>query len=358
MRAMVVKEFSQLRRDRRTLAMMIFLPALLLVVFGYAANFDVKRIPVVVVGPGASVAAAQLRAPFDVVERDPDAGRALAERRLRDGDAAAAIVTGTRPPLVLLDGSELFSARSAETALAQQAEPRTSGLHASAFDVKVLFNPKLATSAVLVSGIAGLILLFIVTVTTSLGVVRERQAGTLEQLAVMPLRPSDVIVGKIAPYFLVGVLDLAATVVLAVVVFSVPFNGSVVTLALGGVLFLLVTTGMGVLISTVSENQGQAIQLAIMTLLPQILLSGLIFPVSSMAGGVRWIAYVLPLKYFIDVTRGVMLRGAPIGSLWVPLLMLGVLGVAVLGLAVLRFRRDLAPAVRNEESRVADAVGA
>jgi ABC-2 type transport system permease protein len=164
-----------------------------------------------------------------------------------------------------------------------------------------------------------------------------------------------VIVGKIVPYFLVGVLDLVATVVLAVVVFSVPFNGSVATLALGGLLFLLVTTGMGVLISTVSQNQGQAIQLAIMTLLPQILLSGLIFPVSSMAAGVRWIAYLLPLKYFIDITRGVMLRGAPITSLWVPLLMLGVLGGAVLGLAVLRFRRDLAPAVHHHGPRAAAA---
>lgn len=356
MRAMVVKEFNQLRRDRRTLAMMIFLPVLLLIVFGYAASFDVKRIPVVVVGPRAGPVADELRAPFAVVERDPGAGRVLAEQRLRDGDAAAAILTGMRPPLVLLDGSQLFSARAAEAALAQQTQPGVAiGKQARASRVQVLFNPSLRTSAVLVSGIAGLILLFIVTVTTSLGVVRERQAGTLEQLAVMPLSPWDVIVGKIVPYFLVGVLDLVATVVLAVVVFSVPFNGSVATLALGGLLFLLVTTGMGVLISTVSQNQGQAIQLAIMTLLPQILLSGLIFPVSSMAAGVRWIAYLLPLKYFIDITRGVMLRGAPITSLWVPLLMLGVLGGAVLGLAVLRFRRDLAPAVHHHGPRAAAA---
>jgi ABC-2 type transport system permease protein len=124
----------------------------------------------------------------------------------------------------------------------------------------------------------------------------------------------------------------------------VPFRGSVLTFALGALLFLFVTLGIGVLISSVSQTQGQAIQLAIMTLLPQILLSGLFFPLYAMPWAVRWIGYALPLTYFIKIARGVMVRGAPIGSLWLPLLVLAVMGAAVFTLSTLRFRRDLAPA--------------
>jgi ABC-2 type transport system permease protein len=132
-------------------------------------------------------------------------------------------------------------------------------------------------------------------------------------------------------------------VVIGMGIFHVPFAGNVGTFIIGAALFLLVTLGMGVLVSTVSQNQGQAIQLAFMLVLPQVLLSGLIFPVSSMAAGVRWISYVLPLTYFIEISRGVMLKAAPLSALWEPLGLLAVLAVAVLGLAVIRFRRDLAP---------------
>jgi ABC-2 type transport system permease protein len=160
----------------------------------------------------------------------------------------------------------------------------------------------------------------------------------------MPLRPSDVFLGKIAPYFVVGVVDLAIVVLAGVWLFDVPFRGSVLVLALGALVFMFVTLGIGVLISSVSQNQGQAIQLALMTLLPQVMLSGLIFPLSSMAAGVRWIGYLLPLTYFIQISRGVMLRGAPIGALWAPFAYLAIIGAVVFGLATLRFRRSLAPA--------------
>jgi len=244
-----------------------------------------------------------------------------------------ALIAETDGGLALIDGSELFSARAAVQALTAGA-PNVS--------VEVLFNPGLDTSVVLVPGLAGLILLFIGTVITSLGVVRERQAGTLEQLAVMPLRPRDVFVGKVAPYFLVACVDLVIVLVVGSLVFDVPFNGSLATLALGAVLFLFVTLGVGVLISGVSENQGQAVQLALMTLLPQVLLSGIIFPLESMAAGVRWLGYLLPLTWFNVIARGVMVRGAPLGSVAVPLAILAGFGAAVFGLAVVRFRRDLA----------------
>jgi ABC-2 type transport system permease protein len=181
-------------------------------------------------------------------------------------------------------------------------------------------------------------------------VVRERQSGTLEQLAVMPLRPRDVFLGKTVPYFGVAALDLAIVVGIGVGVFGVPFRGSYAVFALGAILFLFVTLGLGVLISSVSENQGQAIQLSMMVMLPQVLLSGLIFPLSSIAIGVRWISYILPLTYFNEISRGVMLRAEPLGPLWQPFVFLALLGLIVFTLASLRFRAFLAPAAARRGS--------
>jgi ABC-2 type transport system permease protein len=352
--AMVAKEFRQLRRDRRTVAMMIVLPVVLLVVFGYAANFDVHDIPTVVVGPGARQAAASLRPPFHVTDVAPAAGEAAAQSKLQDGKAVVAVVTGGTGVQVLMDGTQLFSVETAEGALAKlSASTRAAGLPGAGraggswVRQQILYNPKLTTSWVMVPGLAGLILVFVGTLITSLGVVRERQTGTLEQLAVMPLRARDVIAGKIAPYLMVAAVDLTAIVLIGMGLFGVPFTGNVATFALGAALFLLVTLGMGVLISTVSQNQGQAIQLAFMIMLPQVLLSGLIFPVSSMAPGVRWISYGLPLTYFIQVSRGVMLKATPISALGQPLGLLALLAVVVLGLAIAAFRRDLAPGGRR-----------
>src|SRR5215831_15636714 len=317
---MVVKEFRELRRDRRTVAMMIVLPVVLLVVFGYAANFKVRDIPAVVVGPGARQAATFLRAPtFHVTEVDPAAGESAARARLRDGQAVVAVVTGGGRPLVLLDGTQLFSVETAETALARLAP--SNGTPAPR--VRILYDPELTTSWVMVPGLAGLILVFIGTLITSLGVVRERQSGTLEQLAVMPFRAWDVIAGKIAPYLMVAAIDLVLIIAIGMGVFHVPFAGNVGVFALGAALFLLVTLGMGVLIS----------------------------PVPSMAAGVRWISYVLPLTYFIEISRGVMLKAMPITALWQPLGLLALLAVVVLGLAIIRFRRDLAPGARKERAR-------
>jgi ABC-2 type transport system permease protein len=343
--AIALKEFRELRRDRRTLAVMILLPLVLLVVFGYAASFDVSRVPTIVVGPGANAIGTSLPAVLDVQAERPGEGPADARDILRNGEAVVVVVADPRAPQVFVDGSELFSARAVVSGLVGSSARLPAGI--SKPKVHVLFNPGLETSTVMVPAIIGLILVFVGTVATSLGVVRERQAGTLEQLAVMPFRPRDVFVGKVAPYFVVGVVDMAIVVAAGLGLFGVPFRGSVLTFAVGALLFLFVTLGIGVLISTVSENQGQAIQLAIMTLLPQVLLSGMVFPLQSMAAGVRWIAYLLPLTYFIRISRGVMVRGAPLGSLWFPLLMLAVLGLVVFGLSVIRFRRDLAPSGRS-----------
>jgi ABC-2 type transport system permease protein len=348
--AMIVKEFRQLRRDRRTLAMMIVMPVVLLIVFGYAASFDVTTIPTVAAGPQASQAAHLLGKPFELVDVQPSQDRAWAQEQLRDGHAAVAVVTGNGQPEVLIDGSQLFTAKAAIASLsataAKAAAAGTAGGQAvaAAPKVTVLYNPGLNTSDIMIPGLAGVVLVFVGTIITSLGVVRERQSGTLEQLAVMPLKPRDVFLGKIGPYFVVAALDLAIVVSVGVGLFGVPFRGSLAVFALGALLFLFVTLGLGVLISSVSENQGQAIQLSLMVTLPQILLSGLIFPLSSIAVGVRWISYLLPLTYFNEIARGVMLRAEPLGPLWQPFLFLALLGAVVFTLASLRFRAYLAPA--------------
>jgi len=358
--AMIVKEFRQLRRDRRTLAMMIVMPVVLLIVFGYAASFDVTTIPTVAAGPEAGQVAHLVGEPFHVTATEPTQGRAWAEQQLRDGNAAVAVVTGSGRPQVLIDGSQLFTAKAAiaelSAAAAKAAVNGPAGGQASQSGsqpqpvVTVLYNPELNTSDIMIPGLAGVVLVFVGTIITSLGVVRERQSGTLEQLAVMPLKPRDVFLGKIVPYFAVAALDLAIVVGLGVGLFGVPFRGSLAVFALGAVLFLFVTLGIGVLISSVSENQGQAIQLAFMVTLPQVLLSGLIFPLSSIAVGVRWISYLLPLTYFNEISRGVMLRAEPLTSLWQPFLLLALLGVVVFTLASLRFRADLAPATPRRGS--------
>ncbi|MGD0862087.1 MAG: ABC transporter permease [Candidatus Limnocylindrales bacterium] len=349
---MAAKEFRELSRDRRTVAMLIALPILLLVVFGFAASFDVSSIKTIVVGPQAQQFAAAAEkitdSPFDIVDIRPADGEAQAEDALRRGEATVVVVADPKNPAILIDGSDLFGAKAAVIAFANISARAGSG---SALAIpmtlptpRILFNPDLKTSTIMVPALAGMILVFIGTIATSLGVVRERQSGTLEQLAVMPFRPADVFVGKILPYLILAVLDMTLVIGAGMLIFGVPFNGNPLVFALGAALFLFVTLGMGVLVSTVSETQGQAIQLAMMTMLPQILLSGLIFPLDSIVWGVRWIAYFLPLTYFVQIARGVLVRGAPIDSLVAPLVALAILGTLVFGLSILRFRRDLAPA--------------
>ena len=347
---MVLKEFLELRRDKRTMAMIIALPLLLLVIFGYAANFNVHNVKTQVVGPRAQQVAAQMKAPFDVTKVDPAAGQSQAEQALRDRDAQAVVVTSDQPgpSTVLIDGSDLFPAQTARAAAAASG---------GSLAPRALFNPDLKTSWVMVPALVGMILAFIGTIVTAVGLVRERQSGTLEQLAVMPFKPSDVIMGKIVPYFVLAAFDMIVVTLLGVLLFGVPFAGSVPVLALGGALFLFAVLGIGVLISTVSQTQGQAMQMALMAMMPQILLSGMIFPLESMAAGVRWIGYILPLTWFNMLSNGVMLRDASISSLALPLGILALMAALVFTAAVLRFRRDLAPATPSAKRPALAAAG-
>lgn len=335
---MILKEFRQVIRDRRTLAMLIVMPVILLLVFGYAASFDVDEIPTMVVGPRAEAAADQLPEIFVVDDVDPEGTADDAVNALVAADVHVAFVADADAPTALIDGSQLFMAQTAvqvTTSMMTEVPNLTQ---------EILFNPDLDTSAVLVPGLAGLIIVFVGTLVTSMSVVKERESGTFEQLAVMPFKPRDVFVGKIAPYFLIASIDIVIVLLIGIFVFDVPFNGSVPPLAVGALMFLFVALGLGVLISSVSQNQAQAIQVALMTVLPQVMLSGIIFPLSSMAPGIRWIGYLLPLTYFNEVAVGVMLRGAGFADLWVPLALLALLGTVIFTAAVVRFSRQLRPA--------------
>lgn len=343
---MIVKEFRELRRDRRTLAMMIVMPLLLLVIFGYAANFYVSSVKTAVVGPQAAQVAGQLPSFFNVTVTEPSQTRPDAEALLRDNKVDVALVTGQAPVLALVDGSNLFAAQSTVSVL-NRVGP--------SIQTQVLYNPQLKTSWVMVPAIIGLILAFIGVLITSIGLVRERETGTIEQLAVMPIKPSTVILGKIAPYFLVASLDMLIVTLLGMLLFDVPFNGNPFAYALGAGIFLFVVLGLGVLISTISQTTGQAIQAAFLTLMPQILLSGMIFPLDAMAAGVRWIGYLLPLTYFTIISQGIMLRGAPVASLWYAYVILTVMAVVVFTGATLRFRRDLAPGGHARAGRTESA---
>src|SRR4029453_14247578 len=197
--AMTLQEFRQLRRDRRMVALMILMPLVLLIVFGYAASFDVTEIKTLVVGQGAGTVQGQLPDAFHVTDVRSGDTRADAERALRDGEAQVARLAHGPRPTVLIDGAQLFAAKSALGALAQargngaRAAPPGQSPESVSPRIDVLFNPHLKTSGGVVPGLIGIVLVFVGTVITSLGVVKERQGGTLEQLAVMPLRPRDIV---------------------------------------------------------------------------------------------------------------------------------------------------------------------
>lgn len=336
MKAMIVKEFRQLRRDRRTLGMLFVLPIVLLVIFGYAARFEVAAIDTAVIGKDAVAFSKSLPDLFHVVHIDSSPDTEHAEELLRSGSAEAVVIAEGTSRQLLVDGSNIFSANAASAAAARSSIP-----------TQVLFNEGLRTAVVMVPALIGLILAFIGILVTSLGVVREREAGTLAQLSVTPLKPRDVIVGKIAPYFVVAALDMIVIATVGTLLFDVPFEGSPLTFAFGAGLFLIVTLGLGLFISTVSTTQGQAIQLSIMVLLPQVLLSGMIFPLKSMPPIIRAVGYALPLTHFVTFARAVMIKGTELGNLLVPVAALAGIGAVIFVGSLAKFRRELTPGGRG-----------
>ena len=347
--SLIRKEFVQIRRDRRTLAMMVLIPVLWLVIFGYAATFDVRGISVAIGGaPGDAFATRAAQAldssPYFKVVRTGAGSRGRLQRLIQEGTVSVGIVppTATSPGEFLADGSDIFTAQTAARQLqviVQQlggASPTT-----PPFTTIILYNPELRSANVMIPGLVGAVMVFIATLMTAVGVVRERERGTLEQLMVTPLRPIELMVGKIVPYFLVAFVDLLVVVAVGVWVFHVPFAGSPLLLFALSLLFLVTCLGIGLLVSTVSQTQQQAMQLAVFTLLPQILLSGFVFPLHAIPWGVRWVSYLMPLTYFLPIARGTFLKAAGMAELWPYAVALTIYAVAVVTAAALQFRRTL-----------------
>lgn len=347
--SLIRKEFIQIRRDRRTLGMMLVIPFLWLVVFGYAATFDVRHIRTAVAGDPSDVrtaavtAALQRSGYFDVVETGLS-GRDALEAAIRQGRASVGVQPpqAGRPAVFLADGSDLFTAQTA----ARQLQLLSAGLAGTAAGtpvatVEVLYNPELRSANVMIPGLVGVVMVFIATIMTALGVVRERERGTLEQLVVSPLRPTELMVGKIVPYVVIAFADLLIVLAAGVFLFDVPFRGNPLLFLAFSLLFLVTCLAIGLLISTVSQTQQQALQMAVFTLLPQILLSGFIFPLAAIPWTVRWVAYVAPLTYFLPISRGMFLKGEGFADLWMYGAVLLGYTIVLVGLAALQFRRRL-----------------
>jgi ABC transporter DrrB family efflux protein len=338
--ALVRKEFLQLRRDRRTLGLIVGMPVVLLLVFGYAASFDVKHIRTELVGSDSvAVRRALAAGGAFAVSRDVAKSPAVARADLKHGRAVVAIAVDPfgRPRGALIDGSELLAASTALRELPRLA-PAASG---ASLPVAVLYNPTLRSANYMVPGLIGLLLVQVGVMITSLGIVRERERGTLEQLMITPLSKLELMIGKIVPYLVIAFLDLTLILAVGLLVFSVPLRGSVPLLLALTTLFLASTLAIGLLVSTVAQNQQQAMQTAMFIIIPQILLSGFVFPLASIPWGVRWISYLMPLTYFLPIVRGIFLKGSGIGELWTEAAVL--LGMAVLfvGLAASRFSKQL-----------------
>jgi len=339
--SLVRKEFIEIRRDRRTLALIVGVPLLLLVIFGYAANFEVQHITTELVGHDSMPVRQALSANGRFAVRSqvaPDT--ASAESDIQHGRVAVAIVLDAQglPSQVLIDGSNLLIATTAERELTalQHGTSTAPPVH-----VVVLYNPTLSSTDFMIPGLIGIIMTQVALVLTALGVVRERERGTIEQLMITPVTKLELMVGKTIPYLIIALFDLTFVLLVSSLLFGVHVRGDVALLFGEAFLFLTATLGMGLTISTLARTQLQATQMSVFVQLPQMLLSGLIFPLAAMPWGVRWISYLLPLTYFAAVARGVMLKGVGISDLWTETIALGVLAVAYVGFAALRFKKTL-----------------
>ncbi|HYG58459.1 MAG TPA: ABC transporter permease [Symbiobacteriaceae bacterium] len=369
--ALAHKEFIQIRRDRRTLAMMIALPVLWLVLFGYAFSFDVKEVDVAVLDEsgtrtGAMVADAfRAYERFVVVELDNATDAGVRDAMYRDELAMAVIIPKGYPDSpdglkVIIDGANIFAAQTGARLLQVALEPVQAQV-AAAFaqsagefrltppelpqlipELEVLYNPELKSANVMIPGLLGMVIMFMTTMMTAMGVVREREYGTMEQLVVTPIRPVELMLGKLLPYFLVAAVDFAIVFVAGMYLFDLKFMGNL-PLFLGLSLLLVFTTlGLGLLLSTVAQNQQQAMQLALFAILPQMLLSGLIFPLSSLPKWVQYIAYALPFTHYVPVARGMFIKGQTFDLLYTETAILAVYAVVVVAVASLRFRKRIA----------------
>jgi len=358
---LVVKEFHQVFRDPRMAGLLFILPLVQLMVFGYAVSTDLWQTPTFVVDHDRTQASRELveaftsSGYFKVTGRSDrpadlvsalDRGRAVVgleippdfSTRLREGSGA--------PVQLLLDGTNSNTASVARSygeriIRAYGGTAATPALpDAVILKERAWYNPDLASRDYNVPAVVGSLILLVCLLLTSLAIVREREIGTLEQLRVSPLTPGELIIGKTLPFAAIGLVELSVVTTVAVLWFGVPFRGSLLDLLLASVLYLMSGLGLGLLISTISKTQQEAFMGSFLVFMPAILLSGFMFPVSSMPSSFQWLTLFDPVRHYIEIVRAIFLKGTGIGSLWPQFLWLTALGGGILSFAAWRFRKS------------------
>jgi ABC-2 type transport system permease protein len=364
------KELLQLRRDRLTLAMMAAMPVVLLLLFGYAINTDVRHIPMLIDDQDHSAASRDLARRmaetgfYDLV--GDVRGYDDIERALRSGRAQAALVVPARYSAdlsagttahvqLVVDGSDPQVVGSAQNTAMQLIEARSAEIRverltrvggraaAEPIDLApdVLYNPDQRTAVYIVPGLIGVILTMTMVMLTAMALARERERGTLEQLIVSPVRPFELVVGKILPYVAIGYLQMALILGFARVVFDVPVRGSIFLLCALALFFIAANLAVGLVFSTIAQTQQQAMQMSFFFLLPNILLSGFMFPFEAMPRPAQWLSLALPLTHFLRIVRGVILKGSRFDEVGTELAWLAAILVVLVAFSSLRFRKKL-----------------
>ena len=361
---MLWKELVQLRRDRPTLGMMLGIPAIQLALFGFAIQTEVRHLPTVVLDESHTSESRRLvevfrnSGNFDIIELVPS--RAALQDRIERGKANAALII---PPdylrrlkrdrgavaQVIVDAADPLASSAALSAAAQagvaqsQTLARAAGGPPPALDIRVRpwYNPGLRSAVYIVPGIIGVLLSMTLVLITSMSIVRERERGTLEQLIVTPIDKTSLMLGKILPFLLIAYVQISVILVLGWLLFRVPILGSLPLLYLLSLSFIVASLALGLLMSTLARSQVQAMQLSFMFLLPNILLSGFMFPRQAMPAVAQWIGAALPLTYFLQILRGVLLKGVGIEQLWPQALVLVCFAVGLIVLSVTRFHKTI-----------------
>ena len=369
--ALMRKEMLQIVRDPRTLALVFIMPILQLVLLGYAATSDVRNIPLVVLDQDKSPASRTLLESFRAADYFRQAFDVNSESELRNlidaGSARAGIIippdyssrlAAGRPAQVafIIDGSDPAIAGTTLAAATLIGQARATALSverlaarglavaaAPAIEVRtrVWYNPDLIAAYYMIPAVVGLILQFLTVILTATAIVRERERGTIEQLIVTPLRASELIVGKLAPYVLIAFIDTIEILAGGVLLFGVPINGSLPLLLVLSGLFLISNLGVGLLISTITSTQQEAIIVAIFYNLPSIFLSGFIYPVAAMPRVLQFVSLAIPLRYYLIVVRGIVLKGVGMPALWPEVIALSIFAVLVITSAATRFKKRL-----------------
>src|SRR5213595_2077829 len=359
------KEFIQMRRDRLTLGIMIGIPVIQLLLFGFAIQTDVRHIPTVVLDESRTPTSRELVAAFEntgnfriVAHVD---GRDGMDAWIARGDAQAGIAIphdfprdlarGTTATIqVIVDASDPLSSQAALASAAGIAQVRNLAMLSAAAHSRALpletrirprYNPGLRSANYIVPGLVGVILTITMVLVTAMAIVRERERGTLEQLIVTPLTKTELMLGKISPYVGVGMVQMTAVLVLGRVVFDVPLSGNVLLLYAIALLFVIASLSFGLFISTLVRTQQQAMQVAFFFVLPNILLSGFMFPRQAMPPLFQWAGLLLPLTHFLKVLRGILLKGVGLEALWREVAVLVGFAIVMIVASVRRFRKTL-----------------